>query len=262
MTTKLENRNFVLRLARSERDLRAAQRLRYKVFVEELGAAGNGVDTEHRLETDRFDSWFDHLLLIDRRRDEENLEHVVGVYRLLRDEVASQCGGYYSDSEFDLSVLKNSGKRLLELGRSCVHRDYRESAAIYLLWNGLADYVLSHRIEIMFGVASFHGLDLSQFRHSMAYLHHRHLAPEDRRVRVPEAHYQSLNLMPLEEVDRRVALAAIPALIHGYMRMGAFVGDGAYIDREFNTIDVCVIVDIERMSARHRGFYTRNRGSR
>ena len=143
-----------LRLARDARDLAAAQRLRYEVFVEELGAGGPGVDHAARRESDAFDADCDHLLLIDPRRDPGTLSDVVGAYRLMPPEKA---GRYYSEGEFDLSTLRASGRRLLELGRSCVHRDHRGGAAMLMLWNGLADYVRERRIEVMFGPASFHG---------------------------------------------------------------------------------------------------------
>ncbi|TMV36368.1 GNAT family N-acetyltransferase, partial [Thioclava sp. BHET1] len=130
---------FQLRLARNEDDLLAAQRLRYGVFIDELGGSGEMVDHERRLERDRFDPVFDHLILVDTRRDASTLDHVVGVYRLLPGERAAEFGRFYSESEYDLAPLKASGRRLLELGRSCVHADYRGGTAMFHLWNGLAD---------------------------------------------------------------------------------------------------------------------------
>ena len=144
---------FELRLARSDRDLRAAQRLRYRVFIEELGGTGPAVDDQQRLETDEFDKSCDHLLLIDPRRDAGKLEDVVGVYRLLPGTRLKVNGGsvegFYSQSEYDLTPLLASGRKLLELGRSCVHPDYRGGTAMLHLWHGLADYVTSRRIEIL-----------------------------------------------------------------------------------------------------------------
>jgi L-ornithine Nalpha-acyltransferase len=248
---------FQVRLARDERDLLAAQRLRYEVFVEELGGDGTLVDHGERLERDEFDPVFEHLLLIDSRRDAEALDDVVGVYRLLTDEAAARFGRHYSEGEYDLSALKRSGRRLVELGRSCVHADYRGGTAMFHLWNGLADFVLQREIEIMFGVASFHGTDIEVLKMPLAYLHHNHLAPEALRVRVQEGHFQTMDLVPAEALDRRAAMVGTPALIKAYLRLGGFVGEGAFIDRPFNTTDVCLLMDTARMSDRHKGFYTR-----
>lgn len=246
-----------LRIATSEPDLLAAQRLRYRVFVEELGGDGPLVDHSGRFERDDFDPHYDHLILVDTRRDAAALDHVVGVYRLLPGDRAERLGRFYSEGEYDLSPLRASGRRLLELGRSCVDREYRGGSALFQLWSGLADYVLTHDIELMFGVASFHGTDPEALRLPLAYLHHHHLAPPDCRVTVWPEHFQSMDLMPADQIDSAAALARMPALIRAYLRLGGFVGEGAFIDHGFNTVDVCLLMDTARMSARHRSFYTR-----
>ncbi|MBV1866323.1 MAG: GNAT family N-acetyltransferase, partial [Marinosulfonomonas sp.] len=149
--------NLELRLARGPSDVMAAQRLRYRVFVSELGGDGELVDHDAGLEVDRFDPYCEHLILIDRRRDAAAGDHVVGVYRMMSEPGADRAGAYYSETEFDLQALRGSGRKLLELGRSCVDVDYRGSGAMFLLWNGLARYLAEKDIEILFGVASFHG---------------------------------------------------------------------------------------------------------
>lgn len=249
-----------LRLAETPRDLRAAQRLRYEVFVDELGATGQLVDHVNRLEVDAFDPYFDHLLLIDSRRDPESLSDVVGVYRLLPPEALAAAGRYYSEGEFDLTRLKSSGRRLLELGRSCVHRDMRGGVAMFLLWNGLAEYVLERRIEVMFGAASFHGTDASALAQPLSLLHHFHRAPEPLRVTPQPLQAQAMDLLTEAQVERAKAMTGIPALIKAYLRLGGFVSDGAWIDRDFNTIDVCLVMDTTAMSHKHRDFYTRKQG--
>ncbi len=251
------NPAFELRLARDADDLRAAQHLRYQVFVGELGGNGPLVDHSRQLEQDEFDPYFDHLLLLDRSRTDSQ---VVGVYRLMRDDQAARLGRYYSESEYDLTRLKQSGRKLLELGRSCVHADYRGGAALMHLWNGLADYVKEHRIEVLFGVASFHGTDIELLKEPLSLLHHRHLAPEALRVRALPDHYQSMNLTADHLIDRPSAMKAMPGLIKAYLRLGGFVGDGAYIDHAFNTTDVCLIMDTARLSARHVALYSRGQG--
>lgn len=246
---------FDIRIATSDTDLRGAQRLRYRVFVEELGGDGAMVDHGNRLECDEFDPVVDHLCLIDRRRDPESLEHVVGIYRLLPGMRAKKFGRFYSEGEYDLTRLHDSGRSLLELGRSCVDRAYRGGSGMYLLWNALADYVLDLQVELLFGVASFHGTDSEALAPSLSWLHHHHLAEESLRPIARPEGYQPMNLVPEAELDRREAMIGMPALIKAYLRLGGRVGDGAYIDREFNTTDVFLLMDTAAMSEKHRKFY-------
>ncbi|NRB00369.1 MAG: GNAT family N-acetyltransferase, partial [Rhodobacteraceae bacterium] len=163
---------LVLRLAESEQDRLGAARLRYNVFVRELGGDGELVDHGRELEMDRFDAFCHQLILVDTARDSTNLDHVVGVYRMLDDAAATAAGQFYSEDEYNLTKLRETGRTLLELGRSCVHPDYRGTAAMFLLWNGLADFVLDRSIEILFGVASFHGTDVDALTMPLSYLHH------------------------------------------------------------------------------------------
>jgi putative hemolysin len=244
---------FTVRLATDKADLHAAQRLRYDVFVSELGGDGPLVDHEAKLERDRLDPFFDHLLLVDESRGGA----IVGVYRVLRDDQAEKAGQFYSEDEYDISVLKASGRRIMELGRSCLAEGYRGGAAMYHLWNGLAHYVAEHDIEILFGVASFHGTDPEKLAQPLSLLHHRHLAPEALRVHTVAEHYQPLDLVAEDRIDRRAAMLQVPALIKAYLRLGGFVGDGAFVDRRFNTTDVCLVMDTERLNARQKAIYTK-----
>ncbi len=256
-----EESPYAVRLATTPEDLTAAQALRYRVFVEELGGNGPMVDHEAGLERDAFDDHFDHLILIDRRVDPATRAHVIGAYRVLPSDRRAAAGRFYSETEFDLTPLLASGRRLLELGRSCVHADHRGGTAMYHLWNGLAEYVLDRGIEVLFGAASFHGTDIAGLTQPLAYLHHHHLAPAEMRVRALPPHRQEMDLIAADQLDRRAAMAATPALIKAYLRLGGFVGDGAWIDRDFNTTDVCLVMDTGQMSARHRDFYIRKAGT-
>lgn len=244
---------FSVKIAATEEELRAAQALRYDVFVRELGGGGAMIDHEAGLEQDRFDPFFDHMLVTDTARG-----MVVGVYRLLRDDQAAKAGQFYSEDEYDLSVLKASGRRLLELGRSCLHPDYRGGMAMFHLWSGLAQYVEKHGIEVLFGVASFHGTDPQQLASPLAMLHHNHLAPPELLVRSKS--FQPMDLVAKADLDRKRAMLEIPALIKAYLRLGGFVGEGAYIDHAFNTTDVCLILDTARMNERQRKIYAGGRG--
>lgn len=245
---------FEVRLARGKQDIEAAQRLRYDVFVDELGGTGPDVDHVARLERDRFDPHFDHLMLFDHAR---GTDPVVGVYRLLPDQKLAGVGRYYSDSEYDLSPLITSGRRIMELGRSCLHKDYRGGSAMFHLWQGLADYVERHQIEVMFGVASFHGTNVDKVEQSLSLLHHAHLAPKELRPRSKT--YQAMDLIAPDQINRPQAMKDVPALIKAYLRLGGTVGDGAFIDHAFNTIDVCLVMDTAKMSTRHKSIYTKDR---
>lgn len=249
--------NFEVRLARDERDVLGAQRLRYRVFVEELGGDGALVDHGRRLERDRFDPYFEHLVLVDRNADPEGLEHVAGVYRLMTEAAARAAGRFYSEDEYDLAPLRASGRPLLELGRSCVAAPMRGSSALLLLWQGLGDYVTGHGIELLFGVASFHGTDPAALAHPLGWLHHNHLAPEGLRPRARATAFAPMDALAAEQVDRAEALRALPPLIKSYLRLGGMVGEGAFIDHAFNTIDVLLIMDTAMLSARQRALYAR-----
>lgn len=226
-----------------------ALELRYQVFVEERGASISQVGI--RREEDNYDRYCDHLIVIDHAAPGAP---IIGTYRLLREEVANRIGGFYSASEFDLSPLLSAGKslggkpQLLELGRSCVHVDYRNSATITLLWRAIASYLEHHRIGFMFGCASFPGTDPQRFRDELAYLHRFHLAAEELRVRALPAHYVSMAGVdtPLDHTGHR-----LPALIKAYLRVGAKVGDGAFVDCQFNTVDVFMVMPVEKIVGRY-----------
>ena len=243
--------SFTVKLAQTEAELQAAQQLRYDVFVRELGGRGEMVDHVSGLERDRFDLYFDHMLAFD-----DSTGEIVGVYRMLPGERAAEVGQFYSEDEYDLSVIKQSGRKILELGRSCLHPDYRGGTAMYYLWNGLATYVTEREIEVLFGVASFHGTDVAALAQPLSMLHHNHLAPPELRVRAQPGVFQSMNLLAPDDLNRRTAMLQVPALIKAYLRLGGFVGEGAFIDHNFNTTDVCLILDTARMNERQRRIYS------
>jgi len=258
---RIDAGRFTVRLAESDADVAAAQRLRYRVFVEEMGARATPENAAVRRERDRFDPYFEHLLLIDNDCSDPDVElGVVGVYRLLRGTRARQGIGFYGASEYDLALIKNNPSETVELGRSCVDAAHRGGAGMHLLWSGLGQYISEHDIAIMFGVASFHGTDPAPIAQALSYLHYNHLAPADLRVVAIADNRVRMNILPPDRVDKVEAMLQIPALIKAYLRLGGFVGEGAYIDYEFNTVDVCLLMDTARMVQRYRNFYTRQRG--
>lgn len=248
---------FTLKIADEAVEIEASQRLRYRVFVEEMGASVECSDAALRLERDRFDPFFDHLILIDNRIKDPR-ENVVAVYRLLEQTKAKESLGFYGQSEYDLSKLLNSKRKCLELGRSCVDPAYRGGVAMQLLWQGLADYVAKHDIKILFGVASFPGRDPLKFSQALSHLHYSYLAPEDIRVSAQQEGYQTMALLDPDEIDRKAAMVQMPPLIKAYLRLGGYVGDGAFIDHAFNTVDVCLLMDTSRMSEKAKMKYSKS----
>lgn len=242
---------YVVRLADSPADLIAAQRLRYQVFITEMGGCGPLVDHHSKIECDQFDAFAAHLLLEDIAPEARC--RLVGVYRLMTRDMAAQAGGFYSASEFDLSALLQSDLRLLELGRSCLHPDYRGGAGILTLWAGLADYVAAAGIDMLFGVASFQGTDTDALAPSLTYLNNMHLAPPELAPVARPHGAVPMDIIAKDTIDRKAAVVQIPTLIKAYLRLGGMVGQGAFVDRAFNTTDVCLLVDAAKLTARTKG---------
>jgi putative hemolysin len=238
---------FRTRLAASAQDIAAAQRLRYSVFVRELGACGGLIDHAAQTEADRFDPFADHLLLEDTAQPGAP---VVGAYRLMSAAQAAAAGGFSAAPEFDLTPLLATGRPVLELGRSCLLPAYRGGPAMMHLFAALAQIAADRGDAIMFGVASFHGTDAGALSAPLAYLRQHHLAPAHLRAR---AHGPGAAVMPAQDpTDRKAALRDIPPLIKAYLRLGGVVGEGACVDAAFNTVDVCMILDPALMTTAQR----------
>ncbi len=236
--------------------MESAQALRYRVFYEEMQALPSDADRLRRRDTDKFDAVCDHLLVIDHeRRDEPG--GVVGTYRLLRREPARRHGGFYTAGEYDIGCLMNFPGEILELGRSCVDAAYRNRPTMQLLWAAIAGYVFHHDIKLMFGCASLPGSDPDALALPLSYLYANHLAPVALRPRALPGRHLAMNRLAAEDIDRRQALAGLPPLIRGYLRLGGMVGDGAVIDRQFNTIDICVVVSTELVTEKYYRHYQR-----
>lgn len=244
-----EPRRLTVRLAEDEGDIAAAQALRWRVFCDERGAESASQDG---LDADPFDTVCDHLLVEDCA---SGAPVVVGTYRLLRESVAARHGGFYTAGEYAIDRLSQpaAGGELLELGRSCVAADYRDAGTIQLLWRGIASYLERHRISMMFGCASFHGIDPDAHADTLSYLYHNHLAPPHLRASALAGRHVEMARLPLGGYDLRDAMRKLPPLIKGYLRVGAMVGDGAVMDAPFNTVDVFMIMPVESISARYLG---------
>jgi putative hemolysin len=245
-----------VRLARDQAEVEAAQALRYRIFYEEMAARPSPEAASARRDIDSFDAVCDHLLVIDRRRG-DSASGIVATYRLIRREAASRHGGFYSAAEYDIAPLTAYPGNVLELGRSCVDVQYRNRPTMQLLWRGIASYVFRHDIALMFGCASIPGTDPGAMAMSLSYLYYHHLAPPALRARALPGRYIDMRLLPSDAVDPRIGLAGLPPMIKGYLRLGGFVGDGAVIDHEFNTTDVCIIVKTELITDKYAQHYSR-----
>jgi putative hemolysin len=246
-----------VRLAETPAEIEAAQRLRYRVFYEEMSAIPTPQMRAERRDFDRFDDFCDHILVVDRDVADENGDSaVVGTYRLLRGEVAALQGGYYTSSEYDLTSMLRAnppGTRFVELGRSCVLKAYRSKAiTMQLLWKGVMVYVARYSVDVMFGCGSLPGTDPDALALQLSYLHHFHRAPEGARVRARPELYVEMNRIPLEEIDAREALRKLPPLIKGYVRAGTYIGDGAVVDKQFGTTDVLIYFPVSQIDPRFR----------
>ncbi|WP_105432803.1 GNAT family N-acetyltransferase [Neorhizobium sp. T6_25] len=241
------------RLARSEREIDAAQAVRYRVFVEEMHATLSPDAMRRRRDVDAFDAICDHLLVVDNAIEGDIEDQIVGTYRLLRQEVALANNGFYSASEFDIEPLlaRHPDKQFMELGRSCVLPDYRTKRTVELLWQGNWAYSLKHGMNAMFGCASFPGVSPEEHAMALSFLHHTVSTKGDWAVSALPELYRSMDLMPMEGVNTRKALSLLPPLIKGYLRLGAMVGDGAVIDHAFNTTDVLIVLPIASISDRY-----------
>lgn len=234
-----DTQGFNIAWARHSHEVLEAQRLRWKIFVEELDARINTPAPGYDI--DIFDPYCDHLLV---RNTEGQL---VGTYRVLAPHQAKRVGGLYSETEFDITRLVHLRPRLLELGRSCVHRDYRSGAVIMALWAGLADYMQRNKLDAMIGCASVSMRDGGHYAASLwAKLRKTHLAPV-------EDHMQPRLPLPVESL-RQDLPAEAPPLLKGYLRVGARICGAPAWDPDFNTADFPLLMrlaDVNPRYARH-----------
>lgn len=248
----LQTGSLSLRLAKTAADIEAAQALRYRVFYDEMGAKPSPEMARSKRDFDAYDNVCDHLLAVD------GADGIIATYRLLRGSVARSFGRFYTAGEYDIANLFGIAGELLELGRSCVDARSRDRPTMQLLWRGLAAYVFHHRISLLFGCASLHGTDPRSLALPLSYLYHFFLAPPALRTRALSDLYVDMNFMPPEEIDQKAALAALPPLVKGYLRLGGFVGDGAVVDEQFNTTDVCILVKTDLVTEKYSRHYRRS----
>jgi L-ornithine Nalpha-acyltransferase len=245
-----------VRLAQTAAEVRQAQKLRYRVFYQEGSAIPNPGRLFARRDVDAYDAICDHLLVLDhaaRDTQTNNRPAVVGTYRLLRQPLAEEYGGFYSAGEFDIGELiaRHANLRFLELGRSCVLAPYRNKRTVELLWHGISGYIAQYRTDVMIGCASLDGTEPKQLAMALSFLHHYARAPEIWRARALPERYVEMNRMSQETIDPKAALRALPPLLKGYLRIGAYIGDGAVVDHEFGTTDVLIVMPVTAIKQRY-----------
>lgn len=251
--TEMRSGNLEVFVTRSEDDIRAAQALRYQVFFEEMGAKPTAQNIASKLDIDPFDELCDHLLVAEHQEDGGYI--VVGTYRLTRRISIEKTGRFYTDSEFDISCIKQYKGEILEVGRSCVHPDFRNRSVMQLLWRGIGAYVSHFNIGLMFGCASFQGTDPNMHVMALSYLHHHHLAPKEICPRALENRYIEMNILPAEDINIKIAFSSLPPLIKGYLRLSGYIGAGAVIDHEYNTTDVSIVVKTDLVTEKYATRY-------
>ena len=247
-----------VRLAMRPKEVRRAQRLRYRVFFENRGVVAGPASALRRRDLCPFDPLCDHLVVVDHAADERRFggaarPKIVGTYRLLRQEVADRHLGFYSAAEFAIGPLlaRHPDKRFLELGRSCVLPRYRSKRTIELLWRGIWAYVKQHRIDVLMGCASFEGTDPDALVLPLSALHHHARAAPCWQAPPLPGQAASGPLVPIGSLDRRHAMALLPPLIKGYVRAGARFADGIVVDHRFATTDVFAILPIAELDSRY-----------
>ena len=254
-----ERGGLALRMARNSDEVRACQQLRYRVFYEELGATADVAAAASRMDADRFDPVCDHLVVVKTGPCDQGLSlcledgELVGTYRLLRQEAAVANGGFYTQGEFDIDpvLARHPALRFLELGRSCVLKPYRTKPVVELLWQGIWNYVRVHNIHVMIGCASLEGTDASAHAAALSFLAQNAVAPPEWQVRALPKLYVEMNRIEASALNQKDALRRLPPLIKGYLRLGCYIGEGAVIDRQFNTIDVLIILPVSSINDRY-----------
>ncbi|PCI33813.1 MAG: hemolysin-like protein [Alphaproteobacteria bacterium] len=241
-----------IRLARTEEEIIAAQKLRYTVFYEEMQAKASPEMAAQKRDFDDFDLICDQLLAFDTTKSGEDA--VIATYRLLREEKIDSIHEFYSFQEFDLSNMDNdyfrtmmAGRQLLELGRSCVREDYRSNNIIQLMWRAIVKYIVQNNVGCMFGCASLAGVIQGDLELPLSYLYHKYKTPDEFNIPALPEHYQKMDYYAWDEINVGKAKRQLAPLVRGYARLGCFIGDGAVIDEQFDTTDVLILLMTDKL---------------
>jgi putative hemolysin len=253
--------NLLVKIAQTPEEIAGAQSLRHKVFFEERsgGTALKSRSVGNEKDEDKYDVFCDHLIVVETDESGQGIGKTVATYRLLSQSQAEKAGGFYTASEFKVSVLLERFPTLkfLELGRSCVLPEFRTKRTIELLWHGSWAYVRKHGYDVMFGCASLNGVEVEPHREALALLYEAAKADADWDV---SGNGELVDLSALSQGNSNFknAIRALPPLIKGYLRLGAMFASQAVIDRQFGTIDVLVLLPVSRLNPRYVNYYGEN----
>lgn len=249
-----------VRLATSEEEIIAAQKLRYKVFYQEMKARPSPEMARECRDFDDFDLVCDQLLAFDTTKSGD--EAIIATYRLLREEKTASINDFYSAQEFDLSNMNNdcfrkilAGRQMLELGRSCVRAEYRSNNIIQLMWRAIVKYIVRYDVGCMFGCASLEGVIQGDLELPLSYLYHKYKTPGEYNIPALPERRQKMDYIDWDDVDKRKAKRQLAPLVRGYARLGCYIGDGAVIDEQFNTTDVFILLLTDRLRERGSQFF-------
>ena len=250
---KIDIGNFLIKLAETSSEIKDAQSLRYSVFYKEKNAKATLSKKMLRRDYDKIDRFADHLIVIDKNR--KNFQNkIIGTYRLIRGDLANQYGGFYTSKEFDLSKVLQlyENNEILELGRSCVHKKYRNGIAMNLLWKAIANYVRIYDIKILLGCASFPGTNVLRFSDQLSYLKRNYSLQNELSVESLDNNIYPIKNFKNKNVDDMKLFVKLPPLIKGYLRIGGKVSKSCFVDHDFNTIDLCVVVQTNKINDKYK----------
>lgn len=247
-------RHLSLKLAQTPEDLESIQRLRFDVFFTEYGAVAQSEMHALGLDCDEFDPHCQHLMVVDEGAGNK----VVATTRLILSDQRVDHLGYIAQAEFDIALLQKFDRGCMEVGRSCVHKDYRDGKAIQLIWQGITKFILDYDIEFLFGCASFHETEPTNIANELSFLHHTHLFEGGQGARALE--YISMDLCPPDKVDAKAAMANLPPLIKAYLQIGGKVADGVAFDPDFKTLDILIMVEVAKVPSSYQKYFKKMAG--
>ena len=255
----LYEKRFEIRFIQNKVELIESQKLRHKVFIEEMGGSRNNLSLISNSESDKFDDFCRHLIIIDHKNSTQFPNgKIIGVTRLMLTEDSENGIGFYCSQEFNLNPIISTKKECLEIGRICIHNEYRNTLVLHYLWIELGSFCSKRGVKILFGVASFTGNNIKKIEMALSHIHNDYLAPPKIRPMALEHGYIKMNMVPKEEINKLNALKQMPSLLKSYLRLGAKVGEGAFIDKELNTIDILIMLDVSNMTNKYKLYYEKS----
>jgi len=234
---------YEARLANSPQEILQAQKLRYQVMYAEKGGRPDLHKVKNKADIDQWDDCAHHIVVVDNKNKPSK---VVGTLRLVSNLSLADNQLFYTEEAFDLSALRGRYPSMLELGRFCIDPSGRNGAILMLIWKYAMQFIVTNKIDVMFGCASFPGTDIDRHRDVLTYLYNNNLAPKEL-MPIPVTNHVKLADMLAREIDFDDATKGIPTLLRGYLKLGAKISDTAIIDPVFNTTFICIYVDAKSM---------------